>query len=219
LPAPIPFATLKGRDLEECVYWLLDAMGAKDLEWRTGGTGGGAAYVGRDLEARFYTPIADGELEAQKMVGRMQGRTGTVEPSEVQSAVNNPGYQQAGLCHHCDEHPVLQSHTKLGEDLQATHPKPKIKLWDGAQLERYLSRHPDVVLRLFSEALSLQGRIKALESRFWNKLEYAAPKALMDVWKARVELSFEPGGDVRTDRKRICGRQYHSPALGGHAQC
>jgi hypothetical protein len=51
LPASIPFADLKGKDLEESVYWLLDAMGAKDLEWCTGGTGGGAADGGRDLEA------------------------------------------------------------------------------------------------------------------------------------------------------------------------
>jgi hypothetical protein len=66
LPASIPFDAMKGRDLEECVYWLLDAMGAKDLEWRTGGKGGGAADGGRDLEANFYTPGVDGEVEAKK---------------------------------------------------------------------------------------------------------------------------------------------------------
>ena len=69
LPASIPFANLKRKDLEECVYWLFDAMGAKDLEWRTGGTGGGAADGGRDLEARFYTPGADSEIEFTDMVG------------------------------------------------------------------------------------------------------------------------------------------------------
>ncbi|WP_186157263.1 hypothetical protein [Burkholderia gladioli] len=58
LPAAIPFEKLKSKDLEECVYWLLDAMGAKDLEWRTGGTGGGAADGGRDLEAHFFEPDA-----------------------------------------------------------------------------------------------------------------------------------------------------------------
>ena len=34
LPPSIPFADLKRRDLEECIYWLSDAMGAKDLEWQ-----------------------------------------------------------------------------------------------------------------------------------------------------------------------------------------
>jgi hypothetical protein len=43
LPAAIPFADLKRQDLEECVFWLMDAMGAKDLEWRLGGTGGGGS--------------------------------------------------------------------------------------------------------------------------------------------------------------------------------
>src|SRR5712675_1141833 len=89
LPASIPFANLKRRDLEECVYWLLDAMGAKDLEWRTGGTGGGAADGGRDLEARFYFPAADGELEAQKWWIECKGRSSTVEPDAVKAAVNN----------------------------------------------------------------------------------------------------------------------------------
>src|SRR5215471_12532835 len=83
LPAAIPFAELKSRDLEECVYWLLDSMGAKDLEWRTGGTGAGAADGGRDLEARFYTPTADGEIDAQKWWIESKGRGGTLESEEV----------------------------------------------------------------------------------------------------------------------------------------
>jgi hypothetical protein len=66
LPASIPFEELKGRDLEECVYWLLEAMGARDLEWRSGGSGGGAADQGRDLEATFYASSADGEMESQR---------------------------------------------------------------------------------------------------------------------------------------------------------
>lgn len=48
IPSSIPFDDLKGKDLEECVYWLLDAMGAQDIEWRIGGSGGGAADGGRD---------------------------------------------------------------------------------------------------------------------------------------------------------------------------
>lgn len=33
-------------------------------------------------------------------------------------------------------------------------------------MERLLSRQPQVVLRLFAQALSLEGRIKAAEERF-----------------------------------------------------
>jgi hypothetical protein len=49
IPAHIPFEKLKKKDLEECVYWLLDGMGARDLAWRKGGTGHGASDGGRDL--------------------------------------------------------------------------------------------------------------------------------------------------------------------------
>jgi Restriction endonuclease len=193
LPASIPFAGLKGHDLEECVYWLLDSMGAKDLEWRTGGSGGGAADGGRDLEAAFYTPTVDGEIEAQKWWIECKGRTGTVEPDQVKSTVTN-ALAIEGL-----DYVVIATNTQFSNPTrdwvkvwQAKNPGPKIKLWDHAQLERYLSRHPDVVLRLFSEALSLEGRLKAMESRFWNKLEFVTPKTLTDIWGARKELQFEP---------------------------
>jgi hypothetical protein len=96
LPALIPFADLKGKDLEECIYWLFDAMGAKDLEWRTGGSGSGAADGGRDLEAKFFTPGADNEIESQSWWIECKGRTGTVEPDEVKSAVMN-AQGKAGL--------------------------------------------------------------------------------------------------------------------------
>lgn len=195
LPASIPFEQLKRRDLEECVYWLLDAMGAKDLEWRTGGTGSGAADGGRDLEAHFYTPGADGEPEAQKWWIECKGRSGTVEPDAVKSAANN-ALAMSGL-----DYLIVATNTQFSnptrdwvKDWQAKHPRPKIKLWDRSQLERYLSRHPDVVLRLFSQALSVQGRFQAMESRFWNKFEYVTPSALAELWKARDGLEMSAIG-------------------------
>ena len=50
LPSEIPWLDLTGRDLEECLYWLLHGLGGRDLEWRLGGSGGGATDGGRDLE-------------------------------------------------------------------------------------------------------------------------------------------------------------------------
>lgn len=192
LPASIPFDGMKRRDLEECVYWLIDAMGAKNLECRTGGKGEGAADGGRDLEADFYTPGADSELEVQKWWIECKGRTGTVEPDEVKAAVNN-ALAVSGL-----DYVVIATNTQFSnptrdwvKQWQAKYARPKIKLWDRSQLERYLSRHPEVVLRLFSEALSIQGRFQAMESRFWNKFEYVTPGALAAIWQARndIELS------------------------------
>jgi Restriction endonuclease len=191
LPSSIPFGELKGRDLEECVFWLFDAMGAKDLERRTGGGGGGAADGGRDLEARFYNPSADDEIEAKTWWVECKGRTGTVEPAEVRSAVIN-AQAKSEL-----DYLVIVTNTQFSNptrdwvrEWQGSHQSPKVKLWDHPYLERLLSRHPDVVLRLFSEALSMQGRLQALESRFWNKLEFVPPKTLSELWKVRNQLDF-----------------------------
>jgi hypothetical protein len=164
-------------------------MGAKDLEWRTGGSGGGGPDGGRDLEAQFYLPGVDGELEAQKWWIECKGRAGTVEPDEVKSAVINAMAMDRLECVVIATNAQFSNPTRdWVKQWQLTHSRPKVKLWDHAQLERYLSQHPEVVLRLFSEALSLDGRFKAMESRFWNKLEFATPKSLIDLWDARKQV-------------------------------
>lgn len=143
------------------------------------------------MEATFYFPAVDGELEAQRWWIECKGRSSTVDPDEVKSAANN-ALARADL-----DCLVVATNTQFSNPTrdwvkawQASHPKPKIKLWDRSQLERFLSRHPDVVLRLFSDALSIDGRLTAMESRFWNKIEFVAPKTLTDLWKARHELNF-----------------------------
>lgn len=195
LPASIPFAELKGKDLEECLYWLFDAMGAKDLEWRTGGSGGGASDGGRDLEAHFYTPTADQELEPQVWWVECKGRSGTVEPGEVKEAVIN-AQAKDDL-----DYVVIATNTQFSNPTrdwirvwQTSNSRPKVKLWDSAHLERLLSRHPEVVLRLFSEALSLDGQFRALESRFWNKLEFVSSPTLKKLWMARADAEFTAMG-------------------------
>lgn len=189
LPASIPFQDLKAKDLEECVYWLFDAMGAKDLEWRVGGEGGGAADGGRDLEARLSFPGDDGELVTQKWWIECKGRTRTVEASEVKAAINN------SLAFEGVDFLIIATNTQFSNptrdwvnEWQRKHKTPKIQLWDKEQLERYLSRYPHVVLRLFSQALSLSGRLQAIETRFWNRLEFVAPQILADIWMAKSDL-------------------------------
>lgn len=213
LPASIPFSELKRNDLEECIYWLLDAMGAKDLEWRTGGSGAGAADGGRDLEAHIFAPNDDGELASQKWWIECKGRTGTVEPDEVKSAVNNALAYEGLDC------VVIATNTQFSnptrdwmKEWQKKHPRPKVQLWDRVQLERYLSRHPDVVLRLFSEALSLQGRFHAMESRFWNKIEFVTPKTLADLWKGRRNIDVTAMGVFATIANEFAnGKITHRP--------
>ena len=81
IPSQIPWDRIKGKDLEELLYWLFDSMGAKDLEWRVGGKGSGAADQGRDLECSFYVSSPEGELIKQKWWVEAKGRKKTVEPT------------------------------------------------------------------------------------------------------------------------------------------
>ncbi|WP_321920605.1 restriction endonuclease [Paraburkholderia tropica] len=143
LPTEIPFSELKGKDLEECVYWLLDAMGAKDLEWRIGGAGGGAADGGRDLEAHFFEPDEEGELRPQRWWVECKGRSGTVESQEVKEACNN------ALAYEGIDRLIIATNTQFSnptrdwvKEWQRTFSRPRVQLWDRAHLERYLSRHP-----------------------------------------------------------------------------
>lgn len=193
LPANIPFSDLKAKDLEECVYWLLDAMGARDLEWRIGGAGGGSSDGGRDLEAVFHVPSPDGELEPQRWWIECKGRKGTVEPEAVKSAALN------SQCRSDLAYIVVVTNTTFSnptrewvKEWQENHPRPRIKLWDKASLERMLSREPAVVLRLFAEALSTDGKLEATRERFWNKVEYTAESLLEQFWTRRSTLKIGP---------------------------
>lgn len=189
LPSAIPFENWKSRDLEECIYWLMDSLGAKDLEWRVGGSGEGAADGGRDLEAWFYRPSIDGDMEGQRWWIECKGRKGTLESDAVKTACINAD-AQGDL-----EYLVVATNTGFSnptrdwvKEWQVKHPRPIVKLWDRSSLERMLSKHPNAVFRLFSEALSISGHLEVIREGFWNRFTLATPKMLSDFWAKREEL-------------------------------
>ncbi len=87
VPSNIPWRDLKGEPLEQFVYWLLDDMGAKDLEWRRGGMKATSADGGRDLEAIFPVAVPDGSIDAQRWWVQVKGRSKTVEPAALQETI------------------------------------------------------------------------------------------------------------------------------------
>lgn len=192
VPASIPFDELKAKDLEECVYWLLDGMGAQDVEWRVGGSGGGTADGGRDIEAKILISAEDGELSPKIWWFECKGRARTVEPEAVRNAATN-----ALAYSHVDALVVVTNArfsnptTEWVKAWNSSHASPQIQLWDRTHLERLLSRQPSVVLRLFAESLSLEGRLQVVQSRFWNRVEYAPAKSLSDIWEHRTELEID----------------------------
>jgi hypothetical protein len=194
IPSEIPWAKIKGKDLEECLYWLLNAMGGKDIEWRIGGSGDGAADQGRDLEVTFYLGEPDGELTRQKWWIEAKGRSSTtVPPAQVKSAVLNAvGRAEVDVLVVASSSTFSNPTRDWVRDWQRDHARPKIRLWDRHSLEKLVCENPDVAVRLFSTALSPQGRLEVVRSRFWNYAHYAGEPTLADLWRHRAKIKIEP---------------------------
>ena len=190
LPSEIPWKDIKGADLEELLYWLFDSMGAKDLEWRIGGKGLGAADQGRDLELAFFTPVPDGTLTKQHWWVEAKGRTGTVEAGEVREAVFNA----SGKSH--IEVLVVATNTNFSnptrdwvKEWQRDHPRTIIKLWERTELENLCSKNPLAVIRLHTKALSPQGRAEVATSKLWDYASFSDEPTLKSIWKHRESIS------------------------------
>ncbi len=193
IPSEIPWESIKGKDLEELLYWLFDSMGAKDLDWRVGGLGGGAADQGRDLECSFYVSSPEGELIKQKWWIEAKGRTKTVEPTEIkESVITASGKKDIDVLVIATNSFFSNPTRDWVKEWQNQHPRPKIKLWERTQLENLCAKNPLAVIRLFSESLSPQGKLEVSRSKFWNYANYTDEPTLNDIWKSREELTITP---------------------------
>lgn len=193
IPSQIPWKHLKGRELEECLYWLIDSMGGKELEWRVGGKGAGTSDQGRDLECCFYMSSPEGDLSRQKWWFEAKGRRGTVAPLEVQSAILNAvGKKDIDVL-------AIVTNTQFSNptrdwvaEWQKNNPRPVVRLWEKSTLERLCSKHPTVAMRLFFEALTDQGVLELIRTRFWGYSLFSEEPLLERLWKSRATLTWSP---------------------------
>lgn len=192
LPTRIPWGTLKGKDLEECCYWLLHAMGAQDLHWRLGGVGQGAPDQGRDLEATFYQADPDGELVRQRWWVEAKGRSSTVEKEAVvRSAQHISAFSQVDIALIVTNTQFSNPTLDWAKQWNSRGQKQRIRLWDRHTLERLLCEHPTVVARLFPKAVSPQGQLDFLTSGFWNQSQRGDAASLKVLWGARHKLDWD----------------------------
>lgn len=192
IPSGIPWDKIKGKDLEELIYWLLDEMGAKDLVWRIGGSGNGATDQGRDLEAFFYMSSPDGEIIRQKWWIQAKGRSKTVEAKAVKETIlTASGISDVDVI-------LIVTNTQFSnptrdwvKERAKSNPRPVVKLWDKNDLEKLVCRHPSIISRLYLDALSLQGKLELIRSQFWNHAHYPGTSILMELWKHKTELKWD----------------------------
>jgi hypothetical protein len=191
VPSNIPWQDLKGEVLEEFVYWLLDDLGAKDLEWRRGGAQATSADGSRDIEVLFHFPTPDGMVDLQRWWVQVKGRTKTVEPQAVRdtltAAANRSDIDSLAIVTNTQfSNPTRDWVAQW----QTRFPRPRIRLWDRANLESLVTKHPSVVARLTPEALSPQGRLEVLRAQFWNQSYFARPEDLDALWPVRDSLEW-----------------------------
>ncbi len=191
IPTDIPWAEFKGTALEELLYWLCDAMGAQDLEWRAGAATGTSRDRGRDLEATFHVPEPGGTLRAERWWIQAKGRKDTVPPGAVRDAVVDVYGQGAA------DVLVIATNTRVSNDtrdwvaeFQRQHPRPSVRLWEQPDLERMLLDHPSVVARVAPDALSLEGQMAAATAAYWNRGQLPSHGQLDRFWESRTKLSF-----------------------------
>jgi hypothetical protein len=192
ITSALPLRTLRARDFEECLYWLLDAMGAKDLEWRLGGSGDGAADQGRDFECSFYTSTPDADLQQEKWWIEAKGRKNKLAASTVrESVINCAGRNDIDVFVIATTSTFSNPTRDWIKEWQKSRRRPVVKLWDHTTIEKLLSHNPSVVIRLFSKALSLRGRLEVARYRFWNQSTYIDKAHLKEFWEKREKLSWD----------------------------
>jgi hypothetical protein len=194
-PSEIPWNRLKGKELEELIYWLFDSMGAQDMVWRVGGDGAGAADGGRDLELSLFLATPTGELLKQRWWIEAKGRSKTVEISEVQKAVlNSAGNSHVDVLVVATNARFSNSTRDWVSNWQASHPRPIVKLWERTELENHCCKNPSAVARVYAHALSPQGKLEFAKTRFLNSLNYLQEPMLEMLWESRQELQIDSAG-------------------------
>ncbi len=190
-PSEIPWAEIRGEALEELVYWLCDAIGAVDLVWRAGSATGTSPDRGRDVEAVFHVEGPGGDFRPERWWLQAKGRSRTVEPQAVKDAViDAQGAKDLAVLVIATNSRYSNNTRDWVEEFQEANPRPAIKLWDRSQLERMVTKHPSVVLRVAPQALTVQGQLEAANDAFWNRQRWPEPAQLDRFWEERENLKF-----------------------------
>jgi hypothetical protein len=126
-----------------------------------------------------------------------KGRKRTVERSAVQESVlNAAGRSDVDVMVICTNSVFSNPTVDWVKQWQAEHPRPKVRLWDRLKLERVFTKYPEVAVRLFPNALTDQGKLEVLTTRFWRQSAYSPKLTLQKLWQARCDLDW-------TDESRL----------------
>lgn len=189
IPSEIPWTEIKGVVLEELCYWLLKSMGAQELYWRHGGKINGAADQGRDLECVFYD-VNENPPVKNKWWIEAKGRKGKITTSLIKEVASNTLNRDDVniLLFVSNNH--FSNHAKDWVEQWNNHRKTKIIFWSKIELELFSSQYPEAFMRIYSNAISVAGKLEICRIRFWQYISFTEKKTLELLWKNRQSLNF-----------------------------
>lgn len=182
-----------GERLEQLVWALVDDMGATSMLWRAGTTSGvTASDGGRDIEATFTTPSAEGEPVVQRWWFEAKGRTSTVRRSLVTEAVHNAAAYDIDVFVMCTNSIFANSAHDWAREWNRSHDKPEVLLWDRENLSAMVRRAPVVAARVLPELLTDSDRLSLLLERYLAIGELPSFADLIYFWERSDQVTSHP---------------------------
>lgn len=176
-------------EFEKLIYFLLDEMGMKNIEWRKGGSGISATDGGRDLECDFYMLCPDGAMRKERWWIEVKHRNKTLETSKIQKAIwNAQGVPDLDVIAIATNANISTKARDWIKSLKV-HPK-RVIVWEGHNVEKLIYDHPTIIYKFFPNSLTLKARLKAVHQRFLSQLVLPSISDLSDFWKHKKSLEF-----------------------------
>ncbi len=190
---PLPWDALTPVDFERLVFFLLDDMGFKSIEWRKGGQGISASDDGRDLDAVYTKLEPDDALTCETWWLEVKYRSQTLSPATIkQAVVNATGCPDVDVFVIVTNSHISNSTVDWVKGHQGQWPKPRVVLWQRHDVERMLRKYPGTVARFFGQSLDPTSRQKVVEERFWNYAVLPTLEEVEDLWANYQDLEWNP---------------------------
>jgi hypothetical protein len=135
---------------------------------------------------RSYSASPDGELIKQRWWVEAKGRSRTVQPDDVKSAVLNAAGKTSVDVMVIATNSAFSNPTRdWVKEWQKNNPRPKIKLWERTELENHCSKNPIAVIRVLRHALTPAGKLAVLTAKLWDYTYFTDEFTLNQLWKER----------------------------------
>lgn len=189
---PFNWELLNPEEFENLVFFLLDDMGFKNLEWRKGGKGTSAVDGGRDLEATYAKLEPDDTLSIEKWWIEVKYRRQTLATDSIQKSVlNASGRQTVDVFAIVTSNVVSNKATDWIKEFQSQQKRPKIIIWQRHDIERIMRKYPRTVAKFFPGSLSISGRLEAVKDAFWNSTVLPRLEDVNEFWKELPNLNLD----------------------------